>query len=85
MLGPYVGWGVRAGCRVDLLGWACLDDACTLLWVSFGVACSRGYEMSFDCFLLGGRVWSECRFFPQRWVGSESGKSSGCAWMGLLG
>ncbi|KAE8637134.1 hypothetical protein Csa_021690 [Cucumis sativus] len=38
MLGPYFGWGVRAGCRVDVLGWACLDDACTLLWASFGLA-----------------------------------------------
>ena len=36
---PNVGWGVRAGSRVDVLGWGCLDDACTLLWASFGLAC----------------------------------------------
>ena len=36
---PDIGWGVRAGSRVDVLGWACLDDACTLLWASFGLAC----------------------------------------------
>ncbi|KAE8637137.1 hypothetical protein CSA_015444, partial [Cucumis sativus] len=41
----YVGWVASAGCRVDVLGWACLDDACTLLWASFGLACSGGYEM----------------------------------------
>ncbi|KAE8652763.1 hypothetical protein Csa_023992, partial [Cucumis sativus] len=39
-LSPNVGWGVRAGSRVDVLGRACLDDACTLLWVLFGLACS---------------------------------------------
>ena len=39
-LSPNVRWGVRAGSRVDVLGRACLDDACTLLWALFGLACS---------------------------------------------
>ena len=40
LLSPNVGWGARAGSRVDVLGRACLEDACTLLWALFGLACS---------------------------------------------
>ena len=56
----------------------------TLLWASFWLACSWGYEMTCNCFLLDGCCFSR-NVGSLRRVGSESGMSSWCAWMGLLG
>ncbi|KAA0025774.1 hypothetical protein E5676_scaffold447G00850 [Cucumis melo var. makuwa] len=88
-MGLYIGWGVRAGCRVDVLGWACLDNACTSLWVNSRRACLWRYNMYCDCFLLGGRVWLEltkCRAFTSDGEAEwdvELMYSDGLAWIML--